>query len=235
MDFFCNFIWEQGLREKNEDSLCIRQITKNGTSYLLAVVCDGIGGLAEGENASSYVANSMLEALKKLLKKKENITAGKIHNLFCRRIYQCHRMLLNYGKERQIRLGTTVSMVFIVGRQGYMFHVGDSAVFYGKKRLKQRSTIQHTDSGALSQAVGTGSTPKPEYRRFRVRKGMVILLASDGFYKRCKHEISSNAWLKGVICDEKEIGELLRKIKDRAQELGERDNISAVCIKCGGN
>lgn len=234
MEFFCNFIWEQGLREKNEDSLCIRQITKNGTSYLLAVVCDGIGGLVEGENASSYVVNSMPEALKKLLRMKGNITAGKVRKLFCRRIYQCHKMLLNYGKERQIRLGTTISMVLIVGRRGYMFHVGDSAAFYGKKRLKRRSSIHHTDSGALLQAIGIGSNPRTECRRFRVRKGMVILLASDGFYKRCEHEISSAAWLKGVISDEKEIGEQLRKIKDRAQKLGERDNISAICIKCGG-
>lgn len=235
MEYFCNFIWEQGLREKNEDSLCIRQITKNGTSYFLAVVCDGIGGLAEGENASSYVADSMLETLKRLLKKKGNIAAGKIHNLFCRRIYQCHRGLQNYGRENRIRLGTTISMVLIAGRHGYMFNVGDSAVFYGKKRLKQRSTIQHTDWGALLQAVGTGNTPKAEYRRFRVRKGMVILLASDGFYKRCKSEITTEKWIKGILYDEKGIGEQLKKTKDKVQELGERDNISAICIKCGRN
>ena len=116
-----------------------------------------------------------------------------------------------------------------------MFQIGDSAVFYGKRRLKRRSTIQHTDSGALLQAVGTGNIPPIEYKRFRIQKGMVILLASDGFYKRCEKEICSAMWLKGVICDEKEIGELLRKIMDKVQALGEKDNISAVCIKCGGN
>ncbi len=42
MDFFVNYIWEKGLREKNEDSLCIRQVNKDGTRYLLAVGCDVI-------------------------------------------------------------------------------------------------------------------------------------------------------------------------------------------------
>lgn len=234
MEYFCNFIWEQGLRERNEDSLGIRQISKNGTSYLLAVVCDGIGGLAEGENASSYVVSSMLEVLKKLIKKRKNTSAGKTRNLFLQKIYQCHGTLLRYGKERQIRLGTTISMVFIAGGHGYMFHVGDSAVFYGKKKLKRRSTIRHSDTGALLQAVGTGKTPKAEYKRFRVKKGMVILLASDGFYKRCETEIGTEKWIKMIPCDEKGIGEELKKIKDRVQRLGEKDNISAICIKCSG-
>ena len=234
MEYFCNFIWERGLREKNEDSLCIRQITQNGTSYLLAIVCDGIGGLAEGENASSYVVNSMLETVKKLIKRRKNISADKIHNLFLQKIYQCHGTLVRYGKERQIRLGTTISMVFIAERHGYLFNVGDSAVFYGKRKLKRRSTIRHSNTGALLQAVGTGKTPKAEYKRFRVRKGMVILLASDGFYKRCEAEIKNEDWIKLLPCDEKGIGEELKRIKDRVQGLGERDNISAICIKCSG-
>ena len=116
-----------------------------------------------------------------------------------------------------------------------MFHIGDSAVFYGKRKLKRRSTIQHTDSGALLQAVGIGDIPPIEYRQFRIQKGTVILLASDGFYKRCEKEICSTAWLKEVVCDEMKIGELLQKIKDRVLALGEKDNISVICIKCGGN
>ena len=77
-------------------------------------------------------------------------------------------------------------------------------------------------------------TPKTEYKHFRVKKGMVILLASDGFYKRCEAEIENGNWVKMIPCDEKGIGEELKKIKDRVQRLGERDNISAICIKCSG-
>lgn len=231
MEFFCNFIWEKGLRERNEDSLCIRQVTKNETSYLLAVVCDGIGGLSEGENASSYVVNSMLEALKGLLKENKKLSAGKIRNLFCRRLYQCHRVLQNYGKEHRIRLGTTISMVFLAGKEGHLFHIGDSSVFKGKNCLKRITPLQHTGSGALLQAVGIGKNPKPGYRRFRIGKKMVFLLASDGFCRKCEDELCNKEWIKQVSCDEKEIGELLRRTKERVQKLGEKDNISAICIR----
>ena len=230
MDFFCNFIWEQGFREKNEDSLCVRQMTKDGISYLLAVICDGIGGLSEGENASSYVVNSMLENMNALLKKKK-ISAGVIKRSFFRRLFQCHKTLLNYGREKQIRLGTTISMVFIVGKECHMFHVGDSAIFKGKRYLKRVTEIQQTSTGALLQAVGNGKNLKTIYKRFCIRKDMVILLASDGFYRKGEGQICSREWFKSISCDEKEIGERLIEIKNIVQTLGEKDNISAICIK----
>lgn len=231
MEYFCNFIWEKGLREKNEDSLCIRQITKNGKNYLLAVVCDGIGGLSEGENASCYVVNSMLENLKRLLKKDGKLSAHKIRNSFLRKIYQCHKLLLSYGEKKQIALGTTISMLFLAERQAYLFHIGDSAVFYGKSKLKLRTKLQHTESGVLLQAIGIGKKLKPQVKVFRFRKGCVFLLASDGFYRKCKSQICSKEWIKHVTRDEKAIGILLADTKDKVQEMGERDNISAICIR----
>lgn len=231
MEFFCNFIWEQGLREKNEDSLCIRQMAQNGTSYLLAVICDGIGGLSEGENASSFVAYSMLEGFKKLLKRNRKLSAGEIRNFFFRYLYRCHKQLQDYGKARQIRLGTTISMLFFAGKDGYLFHIGDSSIFMGRKRLKRVTPVQHTSSGALLQAVGSGRNPKPIFKRFRIRKGIVFLIASDGFYRRCEDKIRGRDWIKQVTFDEKQIGELLNRIKREVQALGEKDNISAICIK----
>ena len=84
MEFFCNFIWEKGFREKNEDSLCVRQITQNGRIYLLAAVCDGIGGLSQGENASSYVVSGMITAFQKMVKRSAKLSSRKIRNLFYR-------------------------------------------------------------------------------------------------------------------------------------------------------
>lgn len=234
MEFFCNYIWEKGLREKNEDSLCIRQVNRDGTKYLLAVVCDGIGGLEEGENASSFVVNGMLECFKKLLKNKGNLPDRRIRNAIKKQIYKCHKILQRYGKERGIRLGTTMSMILIAGRRGYIFHVGDSAIFAGKKRLKRLSPIHQNRKGALLQAVGTGKNPLLFYKRIRLRRGMVLLLASDGFYRKSEHHICTADWIKRIECDEHRIRELLVAVKENVQASGERDNISAVCIKMGG-
>lgn len=233
MEFFCNYIWDKGLREKNEDSLCIRLVNKDGTKYLLAVVCDGIGGLDAGENASSFVVNCMSECFKKIIKSSNNLSARSIRNAIKRQIYRAHKILQQYGKEKGIRLGTTISMVLIVERRGYIFHVGDSAVFAGKKYLKRLTPIQQNKSGALLQAVGTGRNPILFYKHIRLRQGMVFLLASDGFYKKSEHRICTADWIKRIERDEQRIGELLVSVKENVQALGERDNISTICIKVG--
>lgn len=231
MEFFCNYIWEQGLREKNEDSLCIRQVRKDGTDYLLAVVCDGIGGLEEGEHAGSYVVNSMVECFKRLLKNRRSLSDRIICNTCKRELYKCHRQLKQYGKEKGIRLGTTLSMILIVGYAGYIFHIGDSAVFAGKRCMKRLTPIQQDKSGALLQAVGTGKNPIVFIRKIHVRKGTVLLLASDGFYRKSEQRICVQEWIKRIEYNEKRIGELLVTVKDNVQALGEKDNISAICIK----
>ncbi len=231
MEFFCNYIWEQGLREKNEDSLCIRQIRKNGTDYLLAVVCDGIGGLEEGEHASSFTVNCMREFLRRFLKNKRRLSSGVIRNAVNREVYKCHRQLQQYGKEKGIRLGTTLSMILIVGRTGHVFHIGDSAVFAGKRGMKRLTPVQQDKTGALQQAVGTGNNPVPFYRKVRVKSGMVFVLASDGFYQKSEHRICKEEWVKRMECSEKRIAELLQAVKENVQALGEKDNISAIGMK----
>ena len=42
-------------RPSNQDAYLLRQQEKDGKLYLLAVVCDGMGGLKKGEIASRYI------------------------------------------------------------------------------------------------------------------------------------------------------------------------------------
>ena len=231
MEYFCNFIWEQGRREKNEDSLCLVQNIKNNICYTIGVIGDGIGGLDQGEDASSYMVNSMRELFNDLIKRNKNLSDRSIRNMVCRKIYQSHRSLQNYGSEHGIQLGTTLSMVILIGKKGAIFHVGDSAVFYGKRKLKRLTPIQHSDGGALLQAVGVGKNPRVFYRSIHIQKKSTLLIASDGFYKKVEKDLCSKTWIKKVTYDEKEIERLLQCTKEKVQELGEKDNISAICIK----
>ena len=47
MEFIYNYIWEKNSRTKNEDALSLLHVIKEKREYLLAVVCDGIGGLSD--------------------------------------------------------------------------------------------------------------------------------------------------------------------------------------------
>ena len=46
-------------RPSNQDAYLLRQKEKNGKLYLLAVVCDGMGGLKKGEIASHYIVEAV--------------------------------------------------------------------------------------------------------------------------------------------------------------------------------
>ncbi len=233
MECICNFIWEKNGRAQNEDALVFKHATKEGKDYLLAVVCDGIGGLQEGENASSFVADCMGKEMMRLLEAKRTTNMKKWRNAFLRKIAQCHKLLQVYGKEKGIRLGTTISMFFLCNGKGYILHVGDSAVFIGKSRLKRRTSIQRTKNGALKQAVGAGRELKVEWKRISVRKGNSILLASDGFYQRIEEKLTDKDTIKELRkknMSEDELGIWLSGKVSMAKRLGERDNATAVCM-----
>lgn len=189
MEYYSNFIWEKNERKINEDSLCIKQIDKEGKSYLLAVVCDGIGGLAQGENASSFVTECLGREFVRLLEEKRKPTMGQMKRAILRQIYKCHRIVKAYGREKEIRLGTTVSVVLICKKRGFFFHVGDSGIYKGKARLKRITGIHHGPNGTLQQAVGCGNSLRIETGKFRMKRNSVLLLCSDGFYKKAEQNI----------------------------------------------
>lgn len=233
MECICNFIWEKNGRAQNEDALTFKHAAKDGKEYLLAVVCDGIGGLLEGENASSFVADSMGKEMMRLLEAKRTMNMKKWRNAFLRKIDQCHKLLRAYGKEKGIRLGTTLCMIFLCDGKGYIIHAGDSAVFMGKKRLKRWTAIHRTKNGALKQAVGAGQNLNVEWKMFSVRKGSVILLGSDGFYQRIEGRLMDKDTVKELRkkkVSEAELEIWLRSIYNMAVRMGERDNVSAVCM-----
>ncbi len=267
MEYFYCYMWEKNDRVVNEDAICVCHVIKKKKTYLLAVVCDGIGGLQEGENASTFVADSMRSELMRQMESTKYRRMRNWRNLFLQMIYQCHQRLLSYGKENQIRLGTTMTMLFICENKGYFFQAGDSALFEGKQRvcigpfagfftgLKRISPIHKTKNGALKQAIGAGRTLKVEWKRLKIRKGSIFLIASDGFYQKNERTFfPKNLYFEHLLKEkaggkrkgkrrtgeesserekiEKELGIWVLGAYQNAVKLGEKDNASAVCILC---
>lgn len=233
MECISNYIWEKNARQENEDALVLKQVNMEKKEYLLAVVCDGIGGLAEGENASSFVADSLEREMTDQLKRSKDLGIKGWRNLFLRKIAWCHDRLGSYGKENGIRLGTTISMVFLKDGKGIILHAGDSAVFAGKRRLRKVTVGHQTKNGALKRAVGVGENCKMDCQKIRVKKGSVLLLGSDGFYRKMENVLVKKEGVKDLNkrnLTEKEIHIWLGRLHNRAKQLGEKDNATAICM-----
>lgn len=227
-EFFCGHLWEQGKREKNEDSLAFWYMKKGKENKILAVVCDGIGGLPEGEQASSYVVRQLAGWFMTRgygIKKTER--TKMILQQLC---YQIHEEIKEYGKQKGIRLGTTMTILLMDNRKYLWLHCGDCRLYLNRNgKLKQLTKEDCEKNGAINKAVGVGEWNQLQIGEGRITKGDLFLLCTDGFYKRLEAEELS-VWAKRKISNENQAERMLRQIYQKKIAMDERDNISALYL-----
>ncbi len=114
-----------------QDALLLEYVQKGKKEILLAVVCDGIGGLQQGEFASSFVTGQLKrwfyhDYLKRI---GPGFTKKKRIDNVTRVLHEISRELVQYGKQEHIRLGTTLTMMIFCGEKYQLFHMGDSRAY----------------------------------------------------------------------------------------------------------
>lgn len=190
-------------------------MTKHG-EILLACVADGIGGFVQGEVASGYVNEEIGKwfyqtAIPIFLKRHigEWKKAKKLRKAGYRLFSAMNKELLDYGRQKKIPIGTTVSVLLLWKRYFYIFHIGDSKIFglytrtknekgnkvVGRRRVSKNSqfikqlTKDHSvDKKTLTKCMGMNEDSQPDFVWRRIRKGTVFLLCSDGFVNQISLE-----------------------------------------------
>lgn len=159
----------------------------------LAAVCDGLGGMEEGETASGYMIEEiskwfyqdLLTVLKR--RKKKKVIFHSMNRLFLK----THETLAEYAKRKQIYCGTTVSVLLIIRQEYHLFHIGDSGVFLVKKKTKKLTKDHTVKENCLNRCIGIGKYQKPDYQWGKIKNNTGFLLATDGFYRLySKEELS---------------------------------------------
>lgn len=236
------YVWEAGTHKQiNEDSLFFRTVkTKNG-SLLIGCICDGMGGIGNGENASGYAVEQLerwifKEFIPTIRRSKSNaVIRGKGVRLF----QKINRELFRHMKLKKIPLGTTASLLILYEGKGYVFHIGDSRIyrfhsipFLKKAVLVKRLTKDHKkDDSTLTRCLGLNPKGEPDFFRFSILKGSCgFLLCSDGFYRNLEKE-QLKCLSPKLLKDGKNIQKRLWEIAERMKKKGERDNLSALYIK----
>lgn len=224
-------VYEQGRREKNEDSLALHKMRTAIGTVIMAVICDGMGGMDYGEIASGYVtecfSNWFYKELPEFLERNAGINS--IAKAAKRVLFHAHNQLREYGNQRQIKTGTTVSMFLGIENSFFLIHVGDSGIFRIRRKAK-KMTVSHEINGKLTCCIGIGKFPSPQYVKGKIRKGDGFLLVTDGLM----HYISRNDYAN--ICKAREcygaavIHNRLKSMVKTALQRGEQDNMSAIYV-----
>lgn len=225
-------LYEKGMRDVNQDSIALHKIVTKKNDVILAVVCDGMGGMAEGETASGYVAEQVscwfYEELPVLLERHMQIkTVGRS---LCRKLFHLHVDLKEYGRRKSIMTGTTASILLIIGNRYLVCHLGDSVVYLFNKGIRRMTGIHGDAVSQIYRCIGIGKFYPPDMLYGRLRRHTGFLLASDGFIHRLAPEEIRECLNERLIKNGGWIEKRLKNLANTVMKRGETDNISAIYL-----
>lgn len=240
-----------GIRKQtNQDSLLVKYGNSEVGEVLLAVICDGMGGLDKGEVASATVIREFARWFQEDLPYElETLDMQVIGGKWSLMLKELNVKIAEYGKKINLRLGTTFTGILLAGNEYAAVHVGDSRLYHISTTIKQMTKDQtfvarevsrgtltaeqaRTDKrrNMLLQCVGASAKLEPDIMTGRIEKG-VYMLCTDGF----RHEISEREMFENLNPDVLRNKDIMQKnaryLIDQIKLRQEKDNISVILIK----
>ncbi len=210
------------VRQINEDSFYASDIKG------LWIVCDGMGGHEEGNFASRLITD-LFEELELSQNFEENI------NLMSSQLEVIHKILLKKVAqfEENIKIGSTIILLYINGSNGVCIHSGDSRCYNLRNDILSTVTKDHAieindfyaQRKVLTSAICAPGNLQLEITRFLVEENDTFLLCSDGLYDNV-----SNMTLKNSM-EDLDIQNGLEKLRFSVLSSTADDNITAIIVK----
>ena len=245
-------------KNTNQDSVLVKEASTDCGRVLLAVVCDGMGGLAKGEVASAALVKTFSRWFEEEFPyliygqegKAREIDYNELQKSWNQLIDVVNHKITAYSESFHAPCGTTLAALLLVGKKYYIVNVGDSRVYrldgqmhqltkdqtfiqreIDEGRLTPEQAKTHPQRNVLLQCVGASSIIVPDFFEGEFETGNVFMICSDGF----RHLITEEEFVK-IINPEKLTTE--RAMQDAAiyctelnKQRKETDNISVILIK----
>ena len=240
-------------KDTNQDSVLVKHASYDGGEVLLAVICDGMGGLSKGELASATVIRAFEKWFdEELPYELENVYLKVIGGKWALMLKDLNARILEASK-RYCRsgeaMGTTFTGMLFVNDQYVIAHVGDTRVYQITSGMKQLTTDQtfvarEVGRGTMTleqamkdkrrnmllQCVGASAVVEPQILTGKVERG-AYMLCSDGF----RHEITEREMYESLnpvnLMNKNAMHSNTRYLINEVKSRQEKDNISVVLIK----
>ncbi|WP_051050600.1 serine/threonine phosphatase [Pseudanabaena sp. PCC 6802] len=248
-------------RDHNEDNFAIgtqiattempdrkAQVTSRG----LFILCDGMGGHAGGEVASSMAIQTIMEMFRPFwINKLPGIkTLREIIHVANQAIYDRNEIELRRDAGR---MGTTLVLLANYENEVAIAHVGDSRIYQvTATELKQitrdhevanrlidqgielQEAMSRHDAHQLTQALGpyANSQVDPGISFLRVSEPTLFLLCSDGL---CDNDLVEQNWethLLPLLAGDADLKSGVRNLINLGNTINGHDNITAILIRC---
>lgn len=242
-------------REHNEDNYLVDK--KLG----LFVVCDGMGGHAAGEVASALAVRTLHEEIKReadliadYSARKggaDKVTKRDITNMLefavNRASSRIHAEAVKDARKRG--MGTTLVALLVIGSEAFVVYVGDSRIYLLRDGVLEQLTEDHTvrnellkrkkmtreqveqlaQKNAITRAVGVYEHVEPDTMVIDLIAGDRFLLCTDGLCGYFEEDLETLGRYLAIP----DADEAARRMIEAANELGGKDNITAVIVTVG--
>ena len=241
-------------KKTNQDSLCVRRasISQHGET-VMAVLCDGMGGLQKGELASAYAVKTFGAWFDQNMNRLSELCAGnfeQVRQQWTALILSLHNRIRAHSQGYGIQMGTTLTAILAYDGRYLTVNIGDSRIYERKYTLKQLTEDQslvakeialgritkeqarhHPQRNILLQCLGVGDSVTPVFTGGTVVGNGLYLLCSDGFLQEVS-EAEMEASLDPMVLMTKELlTRRLTELTDVCKQRGERDNITAILCR----
>ncbi|MBR6512565.1 MAG: Stp1/IreP family PP2C-type Ser/Thr phosphatase [Clostridia bacterium] len=228
-------------RQSNQDSYAAGEF-ENGVAW--AVVCDGMGGNAGGNVASSTAVKTISERITSAYR--ETMTSSSIKNLLVTAVTNANFEIFDMAAANPelAGMGTTVVAVLMTKKVIYIAHAGDSRAYLvsgGEIRqiTKDHSVVQelldlgeitpdeavdHPRKNLITRALGVEEILKVDFTVEDYKADDILLICTDGL----TNELTPDDILK--VLSEKPFEEIADTLVNQANENGGNDNITVVAM-----
>jgi serine/threonine protein phosphatase PrpC/CRP-like cAMP-binding protein len=243
-------------RKHNEDNFLVDH------ELGLYIVADGMGGHAAGEVASAIAVRTVHEVLngeREMLTARaeqgpqSEVSSKQLLSLLDYAIQTASQRIHAEARDdpRKRGMGTTISLLLIIDRYGYVAHVGDSRIYLMRDNAINQVTEDHTVANelirlgmvtpdqldkvprknAITRAVGVYAHAEVDTLTLEILPNDQFLLASDGLcgYFDDKPEEDLRSYL-----DDEDGDSAVKSLIEFANTMGGKDNITAVLVRAGG-
>jgi protein phosphatase len=208
------------------------------------VVCDGMGGAAAGEIASSLAVDEVLN----LFAERADDEARTLQAA-AEQAVQAANAVIYSRAQRNVQLngmGTTLVGLVTDERRALVVNVGDSRCYLLRDNSLKQLTLDHslveeqvrlgrmTRSEAtrsplrnvITRALGTQRNVTADFFEIEAQPGDLYLLCSDGLTREL-----ANDKIESLLRDEMPLDEICLSLTKAANKAGGHDNITCVLVK----
>jgi serine/threonine protein phosphatase PrpC len=213
------------------------------------VVCDGMGGNAAGEVASSMAVRALIESFEAMaLDKSDSGQDVPIENRLQSSILEANRVVREAGAaDPELKsMGTTLVCACLDGDRIVIGNVGDSRAYLLRNGACRQITQDHSlldeqiRSGnmtpemaatsklqsVITRAIGAADTVEPDLFAAKLQLDDMLLLVSDGLTRYAQPEDIAMA-----ASHQSDLATICNRLIEHAKQRGGADNITCILMR----